>query len=214
MVWPPPIPPRYLICVARMIPFCYRITLAHTRNANIKQITQTLRDNRKHYVCFSGDHPLRAAQRHYGAAEERHTPPPRTHEGYCADGLANEAHARKLRLPDARKNKVYHKDAPYKQSGVKQTCPLRFLPLFCLVWDICLDMMHIVLGILKRHIMELFTGRRMPAVVKPRKRNTRAENAALGKANDVLRSTVSGWTLSKVRPDFYLFAYCVLCLRL
>jgi hypothetical protein len=41
------------------------------------------------------------------------------------------------------------KDAPYKLTGVKELCPLSFLPFFDVVWDFLPDMMHIIPAIMK-----------------------------------------------------------------
>lgn len=104
------------------------------------------------------------------SAEERASatePQHRTHEGFIADARANE------------KWTGTKKDAPWKASGVQKLSPLAYLPLFDLVWDILMDLMHIVSGFWKRHIFPAFKGKRLPAVPRTRKSWTRKENLEL-----------------------------------
>ena len=166
------------------------------KSKNAAEVQRRVWDGYRQYL--PARHMLRGASGMYGPVETRPPPPPRTHAEYVAQGKANEVHEAKVRHPDALKNKHYKKDLPYKTTGVKECCPLRFLHLFDLVWDILPDMMHIILGIFKRHIMELFTGKRMPSTVKPRKKNSAAENKALLAANKKAQAEVAGWKLPKV----------------
>lgn len=110
-------------------------------------------------------HPLRAPSGFFGEAETRDPPAFRTHATFVAQGLRNEEHEKQLRMPDARKRKIFHKDSPYKSTGVKEASPLRWIPWFDLVWDILPDMMHIMSGIWKRHILKMLKGERTPAKV-------------------------------------------------
>lgn len=112
----------------------------------------------------------REASRVYGPDEERGPPPLRTHNQIVADGLANEEHRKKLQRPDARRLGIFKKDYPYKTTGVKFACPLRFLPMFDLAWDFMMDMMHAVPGVFGRHIVACMQGQRKPA--KPKWRTT------------------------------------------
>lgn len=82
--------------------------------------------------------------------------------------------------------------------GVKELSPLRWLPLFCLVWDIMPDMMHLIPGIWSRHFLHMLTGARYPAEVKARKKNTAAENRALAADAKACRTMLDTWALDKV----------------
>lgn len=144
------------------------------------------------------NHPLRAASGIYGARETRPPPPNRTHADFIAHGRANEEHDAGLRRPEPKKNGYLKKDSPYKTSGIKGLSPLRFIPLFDLVWDILPDMMHIVWGCWQRHFLALMKGQRAPKRVKPRKKSNDRENAELMKRAAEARANVEDWTLSKV----------------
>lgn len=143
------------------------------------------------------DHPMRAATS-YWPLEDGPCPEVRPNESFAADGVANEAHEADLRLPDARKRRIFKKDLPYKTTGVKCCSPLSFLPLWHMTWDILADMMHIITGIFKRHICALLAGKRVPAAVKARKRNSPGENRALAAAHKKCKEIIKTWTLSKV----------------
>lgn len=69
-----------------------------------------------------GGHALRLASARYGPEEPRNPPDIRTHDGFVQDAKANLAHVIKLRNPNARKNKVYKKDLPYKSTGGCYAC--------------------------------------------------------------------------------------------
>jgi hypothetical protein len=129
------------------------------------------------------DHPYRTNPA-FGPPEYDPPPAARTHEGFKAAALANE-------VWDGAKC-----HAPYKTSGVKELSPLAFLPLFCLIWDILPDMMHIILGIWKRHIMMLLAGKRTPAAVKRRKKLTPAENDQLIADAASVKAILKTWKLS------------------
>ena len=124
-----------------------------------------------------GSHELRRASSAFGPQESRPPPEPLSHNGYVENGLANEAHERLMRLDpqEARKQKKFLYNRPYKFHGVKEASPLRFLPMFDLVWDVLPDFMHINTGIMHRHIMEVIRGARTPAAVRQRKKNTKEE---------------------------------------
>ena len=146
------------------------------------------------------DHPLRQYNRGSATvaprqAEHRPASAPRTHATICAEGLTNEQHTAAVldKVP-----RTYKKDAPYKVTGVKERCALRFLPLFDVIWDILPDMMHIVPVLWKGHIFKLFNGTRMPTQVKPRKSWTAAENARLLADHEVAKAHTAGWALTPV----------------
>ena len=127
------------------------------------------------------NHTYRAASSALGAADHDDIPAPRTHAAQVQAGLDNELHERLLRFygTEARKHKIFKKDLPSVESGVKEACPLRFLPFFNLVWDLTGDMMHIVPVIWKTHIHGLMRGTRAPGKVTPLAKNTDTENATL-----------------------------------
>lgn len=120
-------------------------------------------------------------------AEREPAPPPRTHEQFVDDANAEEGH------------NGYKKDAPYKTTGVKLLSMLAYLPLFNLIWDICPDLMHIITGIWKRHIIALLKGTRTPAQVKPLKKNTPAQNEQRMQDHKAAKADIAEWTLDQVR---------------
>ena len=157
------------------------------------------------------DHPLRQYHRGSPTVSPRQTerappPAPRTHATICAEGLANEQHTAAVL---AKVPRTYKKDAPYKVTGVKQRCALRFLPLFDIIWDILPDMMHIVPVLWKGHVFKLFNGTRMPTQVKVRKTWSAAANAQLLKDHEIAKAHTAGWQLTPVRQ-----LPCVACCML
>ena len=97
-------------------------------------------------------HAFRGAGR-FGDAEERPPPANRTHEEWINDAR------RQLNWTG------YKKDAPYKDTGIKDLSPLAFLPLFNMVWDVLADMMHIMLNVWAKHLFPMLRGHRTPAKV-------------------------------------------------
>ena len=122
----------------------------------------------------------------FGEPEIRRAPPTRTHATFVQDAKDNEAW------------EGPKKDQPYKKTGVKELSPLCYLPLFCLIWDILPDLMHIISGIWKRHIMAILRGKRAPAGVKPRKKYTDLENARLQRDHKRVKDLLKSWTLTEV----------------
>jgi hypothetical protein len=53
-----------------------------------------------------------------------------------------------------------HKRHPRYDTGVDGPCPLARVPLFDLVWDVCMDFMHMVKVILAGHLLPLFKSQR------------------------------------------------------
>ena len=138
------------------------------------------------YFCGAApDHSYRTDPA-FGDAEPRPPPAARTREGYADDARAQEAWS------------GFKKYAPYKTSGVKEFSPLMWLPFFCIVWDIVMDMMHVILGIWKRHIVELLKGRRAPAKIPNRKNLNPAENAALQRDHSEMKDRLQQWKLDQV----------------
>ena len=129
-------------------------------------------------------HPKRGQAR-YGPRESRPPPAAREHAGFVHDARANEAYEGKS------------DDAPYKLTGVKYLSPLAAYPFFDLVWDILMDLMHIIPGIWKRHIFGMFNDRRKPSKPKPRRHWSRAENARLLEEYEGVLKKLSEWALSK-----------------
>ena len=81
----------------------------------------------------------------WGPQERRDPPEPRTHEGIIADGLAS-----------ATSNEPWDSDNhPRKSSGVDGECPLALVPLFNMVWDFCMDYMHLVKVLISGHLIPL-----------------------------------------------------------
>ena len=134
------------------------------------------------------DHPFRVNP-DFGCVEERPAPATRTHAEFVEDARANE------------RWRGANKDAPYKSSGVKQLSPLVHLPLFDIVWDILPDLMHIISGIWKRHIIELLKGTRTPAPVKDRKSLSAAENAQLQREYTIACAQLKTWSLDKTTGE-------------
>jgi len=99
-------------------------------------------------------HPYRRAGV-WGGEELRDAPRPRTHESIIAAGAASAASD----MPWA------HPHHPRKASGVDGECPLAKIPLFNLVWDLCMDFMHIVKVLISGHLLPLLKGQR--ALVLP-----------------------------------------------
>lgn len=53
-----------------------------------------------------------------------------------------------------------HKQHPRYETGVDGPCPLAHVPLFDLVWDVCMDFMHMVKVVLSGHVLPLLKGQR------------------------------------------------------
>jgi hypothetical protein len=86
----------------------------------------------------------------WGDAEPRAVPTMRTHAGIIRDGLAS-----------ARSDLPWNNDEhPRYRSGVDGECPLAKVPLFDLVWDVCMDFMHIVKVLMAGHMVPLMKGLR------------------------------------------------------
>jgi hypothetical protein len=98
----------------------------------------------------------------WGLAEPRAQPEMRTHAGIVAQGLASE-----------HSDLDWESDAhPRKAQGVDGECPLAKVPLFDLVWDVCMDFMHIVKVLLGGHMVPLLKGQR---ALKPPKVRVNAD---------------------------------------
>ena len=79
-------------------------------------------------------------------------PPPqmRTHAGIVRDAEITEACDWEWK----------HKQHPRRATGVDGPCPLALVPLFDLVWDVCMDFMHIVKVLVAGHLLPLLKGKR------------------------------------------------------
>jgi hypothetical protein len=51
-------------------------------------------------------------------------------------------------------------------TGVDGVCILHLLPLFCIIMDICLDMMHVIKNIWQEHLLKIFKGIGAPKMPK------------------------------------------------
>ena len=111
----------------------------------------------------------------------------------CADARANVEHEDRVLF-----NEAYKKDSPYKRTGVKELCPLSFLPLFNIVWDMLPDMMHIIPALMKGHIMPMMRGLRYPSEPKMRKSWSALDNKQLFKDWTKVKAQLKDWTISKV----------------
>jgi hypothetical protein len=97
-------------------------------------------------------------------------PEPKTHQGMCED--AEDAEDYDGAFDD--------KAHPRFQSGVCYICPLAYLALFDMVWDFMADFMHILEGLIKRHMLEVLKGKRQPAaalLITEKNKPTRAIQA-------------------------------------
>jgi hypothetical protein len=101
--------------------------------------------------CFlRANHPWRGPGV-WGEQEDRPPPNPRTHARVVAAAAASEAET------DLAWD---HDDHPRKASGVDGLCPLAKLPLFNMVWDVCMDYMHIVKVLISGHLLPLLKSSR------------------------------------------------------
>jgi hypothetical protein len=105
------------------------------------------------------------------STELRQAPENRTHAGVVTDAEANENHT------------GYEIYAPHHTTGVKRVSPLCYLPYFDIVWDIAPDVMHIIEGILKNHILPLMKGNKLPTMPVKRKKDSQ----------EVYNKTVAQW---------------------
>jgi hypothetical protein len=106
-------------------------------------------DHRSARRFVAADHPFRKAGV-WGKTELRPPPPVRKHEDIIAAG--ERAGASVLDWDD--------EEHPRKESGVDGECPLAMIHLFDLVWDVCMDFMHIVKVFLSGHLLPLLKGKR------------------------------------------------------
>jgi hypothetical protein len=53
-----------------------------------------------------------------------------------------------------------------KEHGISDWCPLSLLHLFDIIRDIMPDLMHIIMGLVKRHLLKLLKGERTPKAPK------------------------------------------------
>jgi hypothetical protein len=98
---------------------------------------------------------LRQGHQHHGAgvwgnAENRNAPQTRTHASIVAAANVSEASDMKWD----------HKQHPRRATGVDGHCPLAKVPLFDMVWDVCMDFMHIVKVLIFGHLLPLLKGLR------------------------------------------------------
>jgi hypothetical protein len=85
-----------------------------------------------------------------------------------------------------------------RYTGVKTQCPLRFVPLFDMVWDFAPDMMHITKGVWSYHLMDTLRGSRTltrPAYIQ---KLTPAENQSLQADYRARNQELKTWELSRV----------------
>ena len=95
----------------------------------------------------------------------------------------------------------YKNAHPKHKTGIKMSTPLGYFPLFDIIWDILPDMMHVLEGFQKTHLLKLLKGERSAA--RPRRpvsfADKLAEQAynALLKEYEALLAHIDTWKLSK-----------------
>jgi len=113
--------------------------------------------NRVVYGCYRRFLPLNHSWRRSGMVfnsdELRPEPTPRTNASIHADGLAADEH------------KGYAKTNPVHRTGVKSVCPLYYVPLFDMAWDIMGDFMHVTKNYIYKTVNQL-KGFRVPSLPK------------------------------------------------
>jgi hypothetical protein len=89
---------------------------------------------------------------------------------------------------------------PKHASGVQGRSPLSLLPLFNMVLDIMMCLMHIIPVLWKGHLMPLLKGKRTPGPFKPTASRNDEENAAVSRARHTVCAAQSEWALSASDP--------------
>ena len=72
-----------------------------------------------------------------------------------------------------------HKQHPRRDTGVDGPCPLAKVPLFNLVWDVCMDFMHIVKVLISGHLFPVLKSQR--GLSAPQVKVTEANNAEVNR---------------------------------
>jgi hypothetical protein len=125
----------------------------------------------------------------YKEQELRGANAPRTHEEAMQTGRDCEEHI------------GFKKDHPKKATGIKGRSPLGNVPLFDLIWDILPDMMHILEGFHKTHLLKFLKGKRKAARPRrpakfPDKESERAYKKLLADYEAVM-AHIDTWILSE-----------------
>ncbi len=107
----------------------------------------------------------------WGEAQARPPPPSRTHAGII----------RAAEVTRASDLKWEHKQHPRRDTGVDGPCPLALVPLFDLVWDVCMDFMHIVKVLISGHLLPLLKSKR--GLTPPQVKVNAANNATVRRYN-------------------------------
>ena len=95
------------------------------------------------------DHRFRTDET-FGSPNHSGPPEPRNHDECVAQGKASDEY-------------IGFQNAHVKNdTGINRSCPLSFLHLFDIVWDICPDMMHIIKNFFEKLTFKLFAGKRTP----------------------------------------------------
>ena len=113
-------------------------------------------------------HPYRS-QGVWGEEELRLPPQMRTHASIVADAAATEASRLEWK----------HKQHPRRDTGVDGPCPLAKVPLLNLVWDVCMDFMHIVKVLISGHLFPLLKSQR--GLSAPQVKVNEANNAEVNR---------------------------------
>jgi hypothetical protein len=166
-----------------------------------KGINRIICGNYRRYL--GPDHPYRTDNR-FGEEERRPPPDARTHADIVRDSL----HQKGLRRGGA--TAATMKDFA-STSGVKFWCPFSILPLFNLVWDFLPDMMHVLKGIIHRHLFGLLKGYREPKPPKLVKANNSHPPDERRVRQAVNRRACRVWKKAKTVPIVLMCINTCLC---
>jgi hypothetical protein len=126
-----------------------------------------------------------ALQRHVWCGHAAYLPRGHAGRGNNAD-YQPEGRTHNSVIEDAQLSAEYDGDFddrehPRRRTGVNFVTPLAVLPLFSLIWDFLPDWMHIIKGLIGRHLLYLFRGDRNPSKPRPlveRDADSREQKAA------------------------------------
>ena len=122
------------------------------------------------------DHPWRT-RRSWGKPEHELPPDPRTDASIKRDGHAADEY------------KGFSKYHPVRNTGVKRACALYWVPMFDMVWDLCLDHMHVCKNFIIKQI-KLLKGERAP---QHRPKLTSAQNDTIEMQVAKIRYSIFGY---------------------
>ena len=135
------------------------------------------------------DDPLRTDPA-FNKTELRGPCKPRTHAQVAKQGA------------EAENWEGFKKDHPKRLVGVKRLSPLLLVPLFDIVWDITPDMMHIIEGFQKTHLLSLLKCNRRPKAPPTTGKGTKEGDAKYRKRkkdHQGVCAKVAIWELNKAQ---------------